>query len=111
MALLEKISGIHELGTEMSSKISPTQFWATFKEVVNEEITPTQAATFWSNKLGTGWDASDDTDLTWLLNEYNNTTTNKEIWLSNLLAIMVAIELEAPGYITDAEIKARIQRI
>ena len=111
MALLEKIAGIHDPGTGMGSKISPSWFWATFKEIIRGEITPAQAATFWNNKMGLGWDSTDDTDLTWLIDQYNSTSTNKEVWLADFLAILQAIEAEAPGYLTDADLKARIQRI
>jgi len=112
MALLEKIAGTPD-ATGTHCKIPPFHFYCTVREIAAGEITQQQAATYWGNRMGGDWEASDTTDLSWLMTEYDNAgnQTQKEVWLAGLFAILGAVELRAPGYTTDADIKARIQRL
>lgn len=110
MALLEKMSGAVD-DNGVNCKIPPFHFYCTLREIIAGEINQNQAATFWDGRMGGQWDTSDTTDLAWLISEHDNTSTNKEIWLAGLFAIIGAVELDAPGYVTNADIKSRIQRL
>ena len=112
MALLEKLAGAPDAsGTHC--KIPPVHFWATVGEIAQGEITETQAGNYWDGEMGGAWESSDTTDLAWLMNEYDTAgnAAQKQTWFLGLLPILLAVELKAPGYTTDSDIKARIQRL
>ena len=112
MALLEKLAGAPD-ASGVHCKIPPFHFYCTIREIAAGEITETQAANYWNGEMGGDWETSDTSDLTWLMNQYDSAgnASQKELWLAGLFGILGAVELRAPGYVTDADIKARIQRL
>jgi len=112
MALLEKLAGTPD-ATGVHCKIPPFHFYCSIREIAAGEITQQQVAAYWDNRMGGDWEASDTTDLAWLMDQYTaaGNATQREVWLAGLFAILGAVELRAPGYTTDADIKARIQRL
>ena len=110
MALLEKLAGAPDANGE-HCKIPPFHFWCSLREIAAGRVTQNDVATYWDGEMGGSWEASDTSDLAFLVSEYQaaGNASQKEIWMQNLFGVMGLVELKAPGYTTDAQIKAIIQ--
>ena len=110
MALLEKLAGAPD-ASGVHCKIPPFHFWCSLKEIAAGRVTQNDVATYWDGKMGGDWEASDTSDLSFLVSEYLSAGNDaaKQVWMLNLFGVMGLVELRAPGYTTDAQIKAIIQ--
>ena len=98
MSLLDRLIGIEE------PTISVHSFWAGMVELSLGEITAAQLKTYFDLA------GQDATDLDWLIGKYQ-ASANKERFLELMHVIFLLAGMDTPGYTTNAEIVARINRI
>ncbi len=105
LGLINRLAGI---GTaETNEKMSVGAFWAHLVELANGEKTQADIISFFS------LDAGEQTELTWLIGQYNSQpdAAAKERFLQMLLVIFYLAEANAPGYVTQPDLVARIGAI
>jgi len=98
MALIDRLTGAAE------PKIPVHQFWAGMVELSHGEITVAQFKTYFNL---TGDDA---TDFNWLVAKYQ-ASANKAEFVELMHAIFMLSEMDTPGYTSESDITARINRI
>lgn len=98
MSLLNRLIGTEE------PKIAVHQFWAAMEETANGEMTVQEIKDY----LQMSEEDSDEFD--WLIGKYQ-ASTDKPRFLYLMHVLYVLAEIEAPGYGTQSELQARINRI
>ena len=102
--LVDRLGGF---GDETLERLNPQAFVSCLVELAQGEITKAQIVAF--HQL----DASAETQLDWLVTQYNAqaNATAKSAFLVQLAHIMWLARDNFPGYNSNAEIAARINRI
>lgn len=101
MALLERLAGIS------GEKLPVNQFHAALHELVYGEVTQQNIIDFFS------LDAGEQTELQFIIDRYNAQATQaeKDEYVRIIRSLFCLAEWQVPGYTTNAELVARINRI
>jgi len=108
MALIDRLSGIGiDPDGAGPGTIASATFAALLMELVNGEVTKAQIVSYLV------LDASEETELDWLIGKYNAqpTAEGKKAFLDFMRPLFNLAEAKVPGYTTNADITARINRL
>ena len=105
MALIDRLAGIGDI--ELNGKLSVNAFWAMLYEMAKAKITRQQIINYFA------LDADEVIELDWLIGKYNAqpNATAKASFVELMQVIFFLSESGVAGYMTNAEIVARINAI
>lgn len=104
MALIDRLAGI---GTgETGGKLSVNAFHASLFEMAQGEVTRAQIVSYF------GLDTAEEVELDWIIGKYNAqpNAAAKEKFIELIRVLFILAEEQAPGYTTNADIVARVNR-
>jgi hypothetical protein len=100
MSLIDKLAGI-----DRPNKLAVHTFYAALAEFAAGEVTRAQIVSYFNLS------AEDETELDFLIAAYTNAPNNrKQEFLEFIHRLFMLAEERTPGYQTNAEITARINR-
>lgn len=111
MALVEKLAKLPP--NDESGYFETAYLIAQFFELARGNITRAALEAYWNDRPDTSWEASDGSDLDWLISQYNAQPNGdaKAQWLNALDEILILTEARMAGYQTRPEIVSKIQGI
>lgn len=108
MALVDRLSGIGlNPDAPGPGKLPVATFVASLVELANGQMTKAAIVSYFE------LDAGDESDLNWLIAQYNSRTTAeaRDKFLQMLTHLFALAERRVPGYDTTAALAARIQTV
>ena len=108
MSLIDRLGGIAPSPVpEDFKKLSLDAFWACMYEVAQGQATKAQLVNYFE------LDAAEETELNWIIDRYNAqpNASAKAKFIELLRVLFILAESKVPGYVTNAQLTARINAV